>query len=348
LTWPTTLPVAALRVLRTAAGRRALRVAVVVGGLFALGFLCGEQAHAAEGAPLVTSTSFTSPAAVPADPLDGVRSQAKDTVGRLGKPHTPTDPIVRPLTDGVVRSLADRVVRPVGGLVETMTAELGTVTARIPPLPSSPDLPSVPPAPGLPVPGQTQTRPTPVEHAPQPGGTGQSGTGESVDGGRPRAEARASTTAYGPRAGAGLGGASHDAMAQATGPRVTGPGVAAPAHQAPDGTLTSAATAAVDEGAPRHGEGHAVALNHRAPLRLVPGAAVHAAAAENRDSHGDIPFFPGQRCGRKGLPGSQRRPVRCIARRSIARVPDGARAMRQRGEVPCRASRAGEPLRLQH
>ena len=87
LTWPTALPVAALRVLRTAAGRRALRVAVLVGGLFTLGFLCGEQAHAAEGAPPVTSASVTSSVVVPADPVPP------------------------PLTDGVVRSLGDRVVQ---------------------------------------------------------------------------------------------------------------------------------------------------------------------------------------------------------------------------------------------
>ncbi|MFF3711439.1 hypothetical protein [Streptomyces phaeochromogenes] len=43
------LPDAALRVTRTAAGRRALQVALLVGGLFVLGLLCGEQARAADG-----------------------------------------------------------------------------------------------------------------------------------------------------------------------------------------------------------------------------------------------------------------------------------------------------------
>lgn len=273
MTWPTALPVAALRVLRTAAGRRALRVAVLVGALFTLGFLCGEQAHAAEGAPPVTSASVTSPVVVPADPVPP------------------------PLTDGVVRSLGDRVVRPVGGLVETVTAELGKVTARIPPLSSSPRLPSVPSVPDLPVPGQTQTRPTPVPHAPQPDGTERSATGRSDDGARPQAEARASATPYGPRAraGAGLGGASRAAMAQPARPRVTGPAVVNPAGHAPYGTPTGAlsATSTVGDGTPRHGDGHAVPLNHRAPLRLVPGDAVRPAAAETRDRHRDIPVPPG-------------------------------------------------------
>ncbi|MEV6531515.1 hypothetical protein AB0M86_18260 [Streptomyces sp. NPDC051639] len=52
---------AALRLLRTAAGRRALQAAVLVGGVFALGFLCGEQAHAADGrTPTAPPTSVAS------------------------------------------------------------------------------------------------------------------------------------------------------------------------------------------------------------------------------------------------------------------------------------------------
>ncbi|MEV7240186.1 hypothetical protein AB0N92_02820 [Streptomyces sp. NPDC093248] len=47
----------AVRTLRTAAGRRALQLALLLGGLLALGFLCGEQAHAAEGTPAVPVSS---------------------------------------------------------------------------------------------------------------------------------------------------------------------------------------------------------------------------------------------------------------------------------------------------
>ncbi|MFD7873183.1 hypothetical protein ACFV5G_03485 [Streptomyces sp. NPDC059766] len=49
--WPAVLSGAALRVVRTAAGRRALQGVLLAGGLFALGFLCGERAHAAQGTP---------------------------------------------------------------------------------------------------------------------------------------------------------------------------------------------------------------------------------------------------------------------------------------------------------
>ncbi|NGO48999.1 hypothetical protein [Streptomyces ureilyticus] len=49
------LPGAALRMTRTAAGRRALQVGLLVGGLFVLGLLCGERANAADGADSATS-----------------------------------------------------------------------------------------------------------------------------------------------------------------------------------------------------------------------------------------------------------------------------------------------------
>ncbi|MGW2449132.1 hypothetical protein ACWCSW_34300, partial [Streptomyces sp. NPDC001675] len=47
----------AVRALRAAAGRRALQLALLLGGLLALGFLCGEQAHAAEGTPTTPVSS---------------------------------------------------------------------------------------------------------------------------------------------------------------------------------------------------------------------------------------------------------------------------------------------------
>ncbi|MPY63448.1 hypothetical protein FNH08_41715, partial [Streptomyces spongiae] len=57
---------AVLRVMRGAAGRRVLQVVLLVGGLFALGFLCGEQAHAADGTSpgAVTGVVTTSSEAV--------------------------------------------------------------------------------------------------------------------------------------------------------------------------------------------------------------------------------------------------------------------------------------------
>jgi hypothetical protein len=73
--------------MRTAAGRRALQLALLVGGLFVLGFLCGEQAHAADGVTSATSaTSAASARVTPSAPADGVRELTKGTVGRLVNP----------------------------------------------------------------------------------------------------------------------------------------------------------------------------------------------------------------------------------------------------------------------
>ncbi|MFE9111542.1 hypothetical protein ACFYN9_18195 [Streptomyces collinus] len=49
MSWSAALPEAALRTLRTAAGRRALQVALLVGGLLVAGLLWGERAHAENG-----------------------------------------------------------------------------------------------------------------------------------------------------------------------------------------------------------------------------------------------------------------------------------------------------------
>ncbi|MFF4904394.1 hypothetical protein ACFY2T_06000 [Streptomyces sp. NPDC001260] len=87
MTWPAALPAAALRVMRTAAGRRALRVMVLVGGLFALGFFCGEQAHAADETPGTSSSAPGQVAQVApmasASSTNGVEASLRNAVGRL-------------------------------------------------------------------------------------------------------------------------------------------------------------------------------------------------------------------------------------------------------------------------
>ncbi|MEU0455661.1 hypothetical protein ABZ322_22155 [Streptomyces sp. NPDC006129] len=59
----------------------------------------------------------------------------------------------------------------------------------------------------------------------------------------------------------------------------------------PDGALGNRAVA--DNSTPRHGDAHAVTLDHRAPLRLVPGATARSYAAATRDRHRDVNVFPG-------------------------------------------------------
>ncbi|MFF5494907.1 hypothetical protein [Streptomyces aquilus] len=211
MTPPAALPGAALRVLRTAAGRRALQVVVLVGGLLALGFLCGERASAAEGVPTVTSHEVASVAPVApvapvasvtsVVPVDGVRSSTRDAVERLVTPQSEADadpvapapapeahataPLLPDPTDTVVDG--GRALQPVGDLVETVTEQLAEAQAQaqlpvlpsLPSLPDAPGLPTWPEAPGLPVvpvlPGQIL--PAPVTVTPQPGSPAGGSTG---------------------------------------------------------------------------------------------------------------------------------------------------------------------------
>ncbi|WP_280878364.1 hypothetical protein [Streptomyces pseudovenezuelae] len=362
--------------MRTAVGRRALQVALLVGGLFVAGFLCGEQAHAADGVTAVSSARSVSVSSILAgprapagsvDPADGVRSLAASTVGRLldapadvakrhqtvarpkPKPQTPAGPkptrpveqvkpdqparptkpigstapadpvshlphpgtvlphsgtaaddVLRPVTDHIVESVNDGVLAPVGAVVQTVTDGLATVTAQIPPLsslPTIPCLPTLPTLPGLPdlptlptlptPPGQTL--PAPVARAPQSGGAGHSVDGASGEG---RIAAEVGAASYGPVFVVDAGAVGH-ASTRRVEQRVAGVGYA-PAHQAPNGDPSDAAgsRSPVDGGSSRHGDAHAVALSHRAPLRFVAGAAVRSDVAEIRDRHRDIPVSP--------------------------------------------------------
>ncbi|MGP4013429.1 hypothetical protein [Streptomyces sp. 4N124] len=376
MTFAAALPGAALRVMRTAAGQRALQLALLVCGLFAVGLLYGEQAHATDG---VTSTTSAEVVRQP-EPGDGVLAATRGTVGRLlnppaGRadesagdaveaiasdgyssdedfsksgspeanspeadpseadpseataprhaqhpqadkalphPHTPRpgDRILRPVTEKVVGSVDERVVRPVGDLVGEVTEGLAEAQRKIPPLsllpslpvtPESPVLPEFPGAllPGLPelprlpalpvLPGQTL--PAPVTSTPQPAPDAGADGKATGDGASEQRTDGAAAVTYGPMFVADVtsaGDATH-----AAGHRVQ-PTEYAPDQQAPGGdpggALGNRSTA--DNGASRHGDAHAVALHHRAPLRLVAGAAARHDAGETRDRHPDIPVSP--------------------------------------------------------
>ncbi|WP_405956225.1 hypothetical protein [Streptomyces phaeochromogenes] len=154
------LPDAALRVTRTAAGRRALQVALLVGGLFVLGLLCGEQARAADGVASASkstdvvrsvtssaeqlakgsaeprqrigerpsgsnSRSATVSSATPPPPASTAASDSGSaTASGSEQPGLPE--AITPVTDEVqrvVRPVAEQVVRPVTERVVPPVAE---------------------------------------------------------------------------------------------------------------------------------------------------------------------------------------------------------------------------------
>lgn len=319
--------------MRTAAGRRVLQVALLVGGLFMLGFLCGGQAHAADGA--VSATSVGDARSLTSSTVGRVVEETVDADEAAGKadatdkpvvhpthkaPATPVevkplppvdvkplppadakplppvaDQLVRPVTDHVIQSVDDRVVQPVGKAVETVTTGLteglAEAGAKLPPLPESPSwpsLPTLPELPGLPL-FPVETLPAPVTSAPQPqpGGGAESAAGE-----KGAEHSGKSSDTYGPRF---VAYGTETRTSADTSAHRTARSTYAPVHQAPadapGGALGN--RPAVDNGTSRHGDAHAVTNDHRAPLRLVPGAAAGADAPGTRDRHRDIPVFPG-------------------------------------------------------
>lgn len=144
LTSSAALSGAAVRMLRTAAGRRALQVALLVGGVLVIGLLCGERAYAADG--------------VRAYGVEGVRASADSTAGRSVSGQRL---LVRPDVDAsaargqsdahalavrkrpsdsaqLVRGVGERAVRVADGTRESVGRELVKVQASLPPPPKAP------------------------------------------------------------------------------------------------------------------------------------------------------------------------------------------------------------------
>ncbi|MBW8799293.1 MAG: hypothetical protein JF597_38720 [Streptomyces sp.] len=295
-----------MRVSRTAPGRRALQLALLVGGVLALALLCGQRAQAAEGAPSAPSPAPSLTSVVTATVTANQEPPLPDVLTPHREPGAARKPVVGavPVVDGVgevVRSVTgtvgDTVTRTVTSPVVTALTETLTETVRqVTELPAVPvvQLPEVPvvsdppagsePAPVTPAPGPTQAQPrTPVTHD----------AGHEKPRTQAATEAAAATAAsYGPRSTAAVTFTS--GREPHTGTHRAGRATGAPAHPAPAGDPDGAlGKSAVDGAASRHTDAHAVTFADRAPLSLVPGAAARLDAAGTRDRYRDIPLFPG-------------------------------------------------------
>ncbi|MFF7555240.1 hypothetical protein ACFZA9_20410 [Streptomyces olivaceus] len=330
MTWSAALPGAALRVMRTAAGRRALRLALLMGGLFVLGVLCATRAQAADGAPsLGDAVGRVATAPAGGDPAGGGRG-AEEAPAVRGGGSDAVPPDLRPVTADVVRSATDRIARPVRDTVETAAGEVRATARNVLSTPPSaaPVPPPASPLTSLPSPSLPSLSVPPVSVLPDLSGVGgpsgasdqQGATGRSErpapdrpdsgpaageadrQGGSPDASgvdvpgaaATAAPVRYGPASGAG-GELLPDAHTSSTGTGRAGPTAAAGAeapgtHGDPDGSLGTASGA--DHGVPRHGDAHAVTPYHRIPLRLVAAVLVRADEGGTRDPYRDIPVSP--------------------------------------------------------
>lgn len=302
VTWPAALSDAAVRATRSAAGRRALHLTLLVAAVFALGLLFAERAQAAEGAP--TDVPVTGLADGPAD-------------ARTDVPALPE-----------VRSELPSVHQPVGRQISSLPSlhpSLREVTKPVP-FPELPELPGLPDTPGstltvssaqepepeptrtpAPTPKPDRGQPSAPEAASGPGGRPEGPASQSADDspttGRPAGNAAAAM--HGPKTpgvSSGTGTPAPSLAARTSNPAGnesaampdTGPGGPVPVPRVPggqpDGTVSCRSIA--DHCTPRFGDAYAVMPNHRSPLRLVPGATARAEAPATRDRHQDVPVSP--------------------------------------------------------
>ncbi|MFI7347072.1 hypothetical protein ACIBSR_12455 [Streptomyces sp. NPDC049936] len=319
--WSAVLPGAALRVMRTAAGRRALHVVLLVGGLFVLGVVCGERAQAADGAPSLRDT-VRQVVDVPVErPAPEARESAqlppKDVLAAVGdvvERTTERLPLLSAASDAA-SGFSDPAFSVPG------FKDPGSSDPSVPAWPSLPSLPELPDPSGAGgsdgwadpyLPDDRRSDPAAADDSAHPSdGAGASDASDASDPSEATEPRTATaTTGTGPDAtdhAAHIGPApTHAPVAVGTGaqPPVThsgNPRRTPPAHTdhaptrhaptgAPDGSLGTAAGA--DQGMPRHCDAHAVTPQHRIPFRLVPEVLERADAGETRDPYRDIPVSP--------------------------------------------------------
>ncbi|WP_159033017.1 hypothetical protein [Streptomyces fodineus] len=315
MTFPAALLGPTVRVLRTAAGRRALQLVLLVGGLFALGFLCGEQAHAADGTPVPAKVTSARPGGTAAHeaPVPAVRTVTERFAAPAHMLGTRAVNGSSPRAVTAGQELGARAVTPVQeiGAARAVTPLRDTVTAVSRVLEAATaqgvDKPKTS-APALPLPGLPQVPdvsaplpPEPKSAAPQPQGHGGTATPAPAEQKERQRHVRAHAQDRGTAVGAPAPNAAYgpeftpvpQLMARIFADRgalgVGVPGRPAPAGD-PDGVLGKQAA---DGSASRHGDAYAVTLDGRAPLRLAPGATARVDVPGTRERHRDIPVFPG-------------------------------------------------------
>lgn len=298
--------------MRAVAGRRALQVVLLLAGLLALGFLCGERAHAVDGVPTAPERVQSARASEPvrervAEParervVEPVRKAVGEPVADAAEPVGRTAPdAVRPVVDGVTGVVegAPQRVLPEGR------------ASDVPGMPGVPGMPSLPETPDLPRP-DPGAEPQPPQESDKPG-DGRSDADARAHETRKSSAARGDSSygtgssygtdsSYGTGAGVGTGITylagqqardaslldrdTSDDSAHGTGhePFLPAPG---------DPGRTLAGQSVGDGGSTRHGDPGAGSSHSRAPVRLLQGAGAGQVLAPIRERHRDIPEFPG-------------------------------------------------------
>ncbi|MFD4262346.1 hypothetical protein ACFWR9_33170 [Streptomyces sp. NPDC058534] len=306
------LPGAALRVMSTAAGRRALHVALLVGGLFVLGVVCGERAQAADGAPSLRDTvrqvvdvpverpakeSRESDLLPPKDSLSAVGDVVEKVTEALSLPSAASDSDSDP-------GFSDP------GSSGPGSSDPGSSDLSVSTWPSLPPLSELPNPSGAGssdgsadpyVPDHRRSEPAEADSAHPSDGAGTSAPSAPSEATEPRTDTDTDATDHSAHGGHGHGpvavaGGAEPPVPHSGNPRRTTPASTeyAPTRHAPtgapDGSLGT--TSGDDQGMPRHGDTHAVTPHHRIPFRLVAVALERADVGETRDAFRDIPVSP--------------------------------------------------------
>jgi hypothetical protein len=290
---------------RAVAGRRALQVGLLLAGLLALGFLCGERAQAADGVPAperVKSVRMTEPAQTtePARATEPVRKRVAEPVADAATAADTTVGATATATAGA--DAAEPVVRTArdvaGPVVDGVSGVLGGTPSRVlPEAPEGPAVPTLPAVPVVPAPGGNADPDTGAKPPSPSPSSPPSPLGARADEARKVAGVRGESaygtgtvrlgyayTAGGSVLGVDSFGGSNEAH------RAVGHGPF-PAPGDPGRTLGG--QSAGDGGSTRHGDPCAASLVSRAPVRLLQGGGAPQAPATIRDRHRDIPEFPG-------------------------------------------------------
>ncbi|MEU3842393.1 hypothetical protein AB0E88_20480 [Streptomyces sp. NPDC028635] len=290
LTWQPAFPGAAVRVVRAVAGRRVLQAALLLGGLFVLGLLCGQRAQAAEPVPTAPATQTKATGAgasteTPSLPRSATRhgAQAVDVRGKR-----PAGALRNTVKAGIGNTApALHVLPPEASLPSEAPSPLALPTAQQLPMPSVPSVPSVPFPPGAPgVHGDGGVRAghgaaaTPAGPVRVAGGTAFRArpSGPVAAPAQPRpGRAVHPFPAHTPSAHADSAHPGRDTVPQ-------GPG------EGPAGAVVGGSAAG--DGTPGHGDAHAVTPRHRLPLPVRAATVAQGAAPRIQDRYRDIPVFP--------------------------------------------------------
>ena len=297
MTWSAALSDAALRMTRTAAGRRAVQLALLVGGLLAVGLLWGERAHAESGVGA----------------LPGGRAVQVDSGVHGAGPAE--ERLHRAAEERLHRAAGDRTFRAADGVGERVGEGPARTRLKVPTAPSSPRLaaPPQPPAwwPHLDLP--RHPLPAPDASDPQPDTTTVPAADAAAHGGGPppttaspagpdtpahplrRADHRTSHVIH----TSDTSRLSHSSRPRRPShpshpeepPTPTGPAPAEhPSGGQPDGE--SGNRFVREGGSSRHGDARALTVSLQAPLGLVPGVVARTDATGASDAHRDISLFP--------------------------------------------------------